>query len=107
MATSKVTTADFESVVLKSATPVLVDFWAEWCGPCRAVGPILEEISNEYGDKLKIVKLNTDEEGSIAMKYGISSIPTMNVFVGGEVVKTIVGAKPKPALLKDLESYIN
>ena len=106
MATTKVTTADFESVVLKSATPVLVDFWAEWCGPCRAVGPILEEISNEYGDKLKIVKLNTDEEGSIAMKYGISSIPTMNVFVSGEVVKTIVGAKPKPALLKDLENFI-
>ncbi|CAB4906406.1 unannotated protein [freshwater metagenome] len=107
MATTKVTTADFEAVVLKSTTPVLVDFWAEWCGPCRAVGPILEEISNEHGDKLKIVKLNTDEEGSIAMKYGISSIPTMNVFVNGEVVKTIVGAKPKPALLKDLESYIN
>jgi thioredoxin 1 len=106
MATSKVTSADFESVVLKSATPVLVDFWAEWCAPCRAVGPILEEISNEYGDKLKIVKLNTDEEGSIAMKYGISSIPTLNIFVGGQVVKTIVGAKPKPALLKDLESYI-
>ncbi|MDA3030519.1 MAG: thioredoxin, partial [Actinomycetota bacterium] len=103
MATTKVTTADFESVVLKSSTPVLVDFWAEWCGPCRAVGPILEEISNEYGTKLKIVKLNTDEEGSIAMKYGISSIPTMNVFVNGVVVKTIVGAKPKPALLKDLE----
>ena len=106
MATTKVTAADFDSVVLKSTTPVLVDFWAEWCGPCRAVGPILEEISNEYGDKLKIVKLNTDEEGSIAMKYGISSIPTMNVFVGGEVVKTIVGAKPKPALLKDLENFI-
>ena len=106
MTTTKVTTADFDSVVLKSTTPVLVDFWAEWCGPCRAVGPILEEISNEYGDKLKIVKLNTDEEGSIAMKYGISSIPTMNVFVGGEVVKTIVGAKPKPALLKDLENFI-
>ena len=106
MATTKVTTADFDSVVLKSTTPVLVDFWAVWCGPCRAVGPILEEISNEYGDKLKIVKLNTDEEGSIAMKYGISSIPTMNVFVGGEVVKTIVGAKPKPALLKDLENFI-
>ena len=106
MATTKVTTADFDSVVLKSTTPVLVDFWAEWCGPCRAVGPILEEISNEYGDKLKIVKLNTDEEGSIAMKYGISSIPTMNVFVGGEVVKSIVGAKQKPALLKDLENFI-
>ncbi|CAB4566584.1 unannotated protein [freshwater metagenome] len=106
MATTKVTAADFEQVVLKSTTPVLVDFWAEWCGPCRAVGPILEEISNEHGDKLKIVKLNTDEEGAIAMKYGISSIPAMNVFVGGQVVKTIVGAKQKPALLKDLESYI-
>ena len=106
MATTKVTAADFDQVVLNSATPVLVDFWAEWCGPCRAVGPILEEISNEHGDKLKIVKLNTDEEGAIAMKYGISSIPTMNLFVGGQVVKTIIGAKPKPALLKDLESFL-
>jgi len=102
----KFTTENFKASVLDSDKPVLVDFWAEWCGPCRAVGPILEEISNEYGAKLKIVKLNTDEEGAIAMKYGISSIPTMNVFVNGEVVKTIVGAKPKPALLKDLESYI-
>ena len=107
MATSKVTTASFDADVLKSSTPVLVDFWAEWCGPCRAVGPILEEISDEHGAKLKIVKLNTDEESAIAIKYGISSIPTMNVFVNGEVVKTIVGAKPKPALLKDLESFIN
>ena len=106
MATEKVTAENFDAMVLKSSTPVLVDFWAEWCGPCRAVGPILEEISNEYGSKIKIVKLNTDEEGSIAMKYGISSIPTMNVFINGEVVQTIVGAKPKPALLKDLESYI-
>ena len=106
MATTKVTTATFEAEVLKNSGPVLVDFWAEWCGPCRAVGPILEEISNEYGTKLKIVKLNTDEESAIAIKYGITSIPTMNVFVNGEVVKTIVGAKPKPALLKDLASYI-
>jgi thioredoxin 1 len=106
MATTPVTTATFEAEVLKSTTPVLVDFWAEWCGPCRAVGPILEEISNEYGSKIKIVKLNTDEEAAIAMKYGIVSIPTMNVFVNGEVVKSIVGAKPKPALLKDLESFI-
>ena len=106
MATSKVTTATFEAEVLKNSGPVLVDFWAEWCGPCRAVGLILEEISNEYGTKLKIVKLNTDEESAIAIKYGITSIPTMNVFVNGEVVKTIVGAKPKPALLKDLASYI-
>ena len=107
MATEKVTAANFNDLVLKSATPVLVDFWAEWCGPCRAVAPILEEISNEYSGKLKIVKLNTDEEGPIAMKYGISSIPTMNVFVGGQVVKSIVGAKPKPALLKDLAEFIN
>lgn len=106
MATSKVTAANFDEVVLKSSTPVLVDFWAEWCGPCRAIGPILEDISNEYGDKIKIVKLNTDEESSIAIKYGVTSIPMLNVYVNGEVVKTIIGAKPKPALLKDLEAFI-
>ena len=86
MATEKVTAATFNDLVLKSETPVLVDFWAEWCGPCKAVAPILEEISNEYAGKIKIVKLNTDEEGPIAMKYGISSIPTMNLFVGGQIV---------------------
>ena len=101
-----VTAATFDEVVLKSSTPVLVDFWAEWCGPCRAIGPILEDISNEHGDKLKIVKLNTDEESAIAIKYGITSIPSMYVFVNGEVVTQIVGAKPKPALLKDLESFL-
>ena len=106
MATEKVTAATFNDLVLKSETPVLVDFWAEWCGPCKAVAPILEEISNEYAGKIKIVKLNTDEEGPIAMKYGISSIPTMNLFVGGQIVKSIVGARPKPSIVKELSDYL-
>ena len=105
-ATTPVTTATFYAEVLKSTTPVLVDFCAEWCGPCRAVGPILEEIANEQSGKIKIVKLNTDEESAIAIKYGITSIPTMNLFVNGEIVKTIVGARPKPAIMKELEGFI-
>jgi thioredoxin 1 len=105
-AMTAVTTATFDAEVLKSNLPVLVDFWAEWCGPCRAVAPILEEISQEHGAKLKIVKLNIDENSELAIKYGITSIPALNIFVNGEVVKSIVGAKPKPMLLKDLEAFI-
>lgn len=101
-----VTTSTFDAEVLKSSIPVLVDFWAQWCGPCRAVAPILEEISRDYGSKLKIVKLNTDEEGAIALKYGITSIPRLDVFVNGVIVKSIIGAKPKPALLKDLAEFL-
>ena len=106
MGAPSVTAANFDAEVLKSSTPVLVDFWAEWCGPCRAVAPILDEIAAEHGDKLKIVKLNTDEESALAIKYGVTSIPMLNVYVNGEVVKTIIGAKPKPALLKELEAFI-
>ena len=101
-----VTDADFASEVLDNDKPVLVDFWAEWCGPCRMVAPILEEISNEHGDKIEIVKLNIDENPQVPQKYGVMQIPTMNVYKGGEVVKQIMGAKPKAALLKDLADFI-
>jgi thioredoxin 1 len=105
-ALKQVSDATFDEEVLKNGKPVLVDFWAEWCGPCRMIAPILEQIAEEHGEKLEIVKLNTDENPETAAKYGVLNIPMLNVYVNGEVAKTIVGAKPKRALLKDLESFI-
>ncbi|MEN9715494.1 MAG: hypothetical protein RJA35_961 [Actinomycetota bacterium] len=105
-AAKNVTTASFEADVLKNEKPVLVDFWAEWCGPCRQVSPILDQIAEEYGEKLEIVKVNVDEEQQLAMQYGIVSIPALQVFKSGQVVKSIVGAKPKSVLVNDLAEFL-
>jgi thioredoxin 1 len=101
-----VTDATFADEVLNSSDTIMVDFWAEWCGPCRAVSPILDAIAAEHSDKIKIVKLNVDDNPQMAMKYQITSIPAMKVFRGGEVVKTVIGAKPKPAIEADLAEFL-
>ncbi|BBH17396.1 thioredoxin-1 [Nocardioides baekrokdamisoli] len=103
---SAVTDAEFTANVLQSDKPVLVDFWAEWCGPCRQVSPILDEIASQHGDKITFLKMNVDENPVTPASYRVTGIPTLNVYQGGQVVKTIVGAKPKAALLAELAPYI-
>jgi len=106
MTATDVTDATFDAEVLGSDTPVVVDFWAEWCGPCKRMSPILDEIASEHGDKIRVVKLNVDENPAMTMRYGITGIPAFKVFRGGEEVKEIVGAMPKPVFERELAEFL-
>ena len=98
--------ATFDAEVFQSTTPVLVDFWAPWCGPCRAVAPTVDALAADFAGKLKVVKLNTDESGEVAMKYGVTSIPTLMVFKGGEVVERVLGNRPKSDLAAMVSRHV-
>jgi thioredoxin 1 len=101
-----VTDANFKAEVLDSEVPVLVDFWAPWCGPCRMVAPVVDEIAAQYVGKVKVVKVNTDENSATATEYGIRSIPTLMIFKGGQKVDMVVGAVPKTTLSETLQKYL-
>ncbi len=103
---TEVTDNDWDTEVLQSDTPVFVDFWAPWCGPCRMVAPVVEELSAEYDGKVKFVKLNTDDNVAIATKYGIRSIPTLMVFKGGQPVESVIGFRPKSALKQSIDKVL-
>jgi thioredoxin 1 len=98
---------NFDAEVIQSPTPVLVDFWAPWCGPCRAVAPTVDALAVEFSGKLKVVKLNTDESGEVAMKYGVTTIPTLMVFKGGEMVERVLGNRPKADLVKLVSQHLS
>ena len=100
------TDASFNEEVVQSDTPVLIDFWAAWCGPCRMIAPVIEELSSEYDGKAKICKLDVDNNQQTAMQFGIRSIPTILIFKGGEVVDTIVGAVPKEQIVNKLNNHV-
>ena len=102
----KVTTSTFEAEVVKSAIPVVADFWAEWCGPCRMIAPVLKELAKDYKDKLKVVKINVDEEPDLAARFGIQSIPSLLFFKGGQMVKQQIGAVPRPVLEKIVKELV-
>jgi thioredoxin 1 len=101
-----VTDETFDQEVLRSDKPVVVDFWAPWCGPCRQISPILDEIAATHAEQISIVKMNTDENQVVPARYGVTALPTIAVYSGGELVKTIIGAKPKPLLLRELADWI-
>ena len=102
----KVTTSTFEAEVVKSAIPVVADFWAEWCGPCRMIAPVLKELAKDYKDRLKVAKINVDEEPELASRFGIQSIPTLLFFKGGQMVKQQIGAVPRPVLEKIVKELV-
>lgn len=103
---AELTTAAFESDVVNAQKPVLVDFWATWCGPCRALGPVVEQIGEEMADRMTVYKCNVDEEPALAQQFNIMSIPTLILFKGGVPIHTMVGAKPKAALVAELEAHL-
>lgn len=102
----EITDANFEEEVVKSDIPVLIDFWAPWCGPCRMVGPIVEEIANDYAGKIKVGKINTDDNQKVAAQFGIRSIPTLMIFSGGELKESLVGVQPKEILAAKIDKVL-